>query len=195
MRLCFIGDSFVNGTGDDECLGWAGRLCRTARTAGKDVTYYNLGVRRDTSADIAVRWRNEAMARLPPLMPGALIFSFGVNDCVIEDGRRRIAPAETLHNAGDILAEAKVRRRTLMIGPPPPGDAADAAQVADLSQALARICADLDVRFLPVFDPLSRSAAWRAAQARGDGAHPDAAGYAEWAALVGQWPAWHDIFE
>ena len=25
MRICFFGDSFVNGTGDDECLGWVGR--------------------------------------------------------------------------------------------------------------------------------------------------------------------------
>lgn len=31
MRICFIGDSFVNGTGDPECLGWAGRICVTAR--------------------------------------------------------------------------------------------------------------------------------------------------------------------
>lgn len=26
MRICFIGDSFVNGTGDDTCLGWVGRI-------------------------------------------------------------------------------------------------------------------------------------------------------------------------
>ena len=63
MRICFIGDSFVNGTGDDACLGWAGRLCRDARAAGREVTYYNLGVRRNTSADIARRWRAEKRRR------------------------------------------------------------------------------------------------------------------------------------
>ena len=34
MRICFIGDSFVNGTGDDDCLGWAGRLGAGARPGG-----------------------------------------------------------------------------------------------------------------------------------------------------------------
>lgn len=51
MRLCFIGDSFVNGTGDDACLGWAGWICAAARQQGHDVTAYNLGVRRDTSTN------------------------------------------------------------------------------------------------------------------------------------------------
>ncbi|MDY6901411.1 MAG: lipase, partial [Cyanobacteriota bacterium] len=26
MRICFVGESFINGTGDPECLGWAGRI-------------------------------------------------------------------------------------------------------------------------------------------------------------------------
>ena len=59
MRICFVGDSFVNGTGDPECLGWPGRICAAARRAGHDVTYYNLGVRRDTSGDVQARWELE----------------------------------------------------------------------------------------------------------------------------------------
>ena len=43
MRICFIGDSFVNGTGDDDALGWPGRVVSMARSKGLDVTYYNLG--------------------------------------------------------------------------------------------------------------------------------------------------------
>jgi hypothetical protein len=27
IRICFFGDSIVNGTGDDACLGWVGRIC------------------------------------------------------------------------------------------------------------------------------------------------------------------------
>ena len=56
MRLCFIGDSLVNGTGDPTGLGWVGRVTASARRRGHDVTTYNLGIRRDTSADIAARW-------------------------------------------------------------------------------------------------------------------------------------------
>lgn len=77
MRLCFFGDSFVNGTGDDDCLGWVGRLCAAERRVGRDLTVYNLGVRRDTSDDILRRWRREAEARLPPGCGGRLVFSFG----------------------------------------------------------------------------------------------------------------------
>jgi lysophospholipase L1-like esterase len=60
MRICFFGDSIVNGTGDPDCLGWVGRVCGAARKSGVDLTSYNLGIRRDTSADILRRWRREA---------------------------------------------------------------------------------------------------------------------------------------
>jgi lysophospholipase L1-like esterase len=68
IRICFVGDSYVQGTGDDECLGWAGRLCASARRAGHNITYYNLGVRRETSTDITRRWLAECEPRLrrPP---------------------------------------------------------------------------------------------------------------------------------
>jgi lysophospholipase L1-like esterase len=65
MRICFFGDSFVNGTGDDDGLGWVGRVVARARQGGRDVTAYNLGIRRDTSADVAARWVGEARLRLP----------------------------------------------------------------------------------------------------------------------------------
>ena len=52
MRIHFFGDSVVNGTGDGERLGWTGRVCSRARRAGHDLTHYNLGIRRDTRADI-----------------------------------------------------------------------------------------------------------------------------------------------
>jgi hypothetical protein len=45
IRICFLGESFVNGTGDQEYLGWTGRICVNAHKKGHDITYYNLGVR------------------------------------------------------------------------------------------------------------------------------------------------------
>ena len=55
-RICFIGDSFVQGTGDPECLSWVGRVAAKAQAAGWKITSYNLGVPRDTSRDILARW-------------------------------------------------------------------------------------------------------------------------------------------
>ena len=193
MRICFIGDSFVNGTGDDACLGWAGRLCRDARAAGREVTYYNLGVRRDTSADIARRWRAEAAPRLPVEHPGALVFSFGVNDCVTDGGLRRVALVDTLGHARSILSEASVLRSTLMVGPPPVIDAAANARIVELSAALAKPCHDSGVPYLPVFEKLARSPVWRDSLAGGDGAHPRANGYELWAGLVSAWEPWREL--
>jgi len=56
MRICFVGDSMTNGTGDPEYLGWVGRVMRDERTRRAELTSYNLGVRRDRSDQIRARW-------------------------------------------------------------------------------------------------------------------------------------------
>lgn len=193
MRICFIGDSFVNGTGDDMCLGWVGRLCSEARRSGNDLTVYNLGVRRDTSADIARRWRPEARARLPDGEDGQLVFSFGANDCTPDGaaGAVRVPHARTLANAEAILATARAWRPTLMIGPPPVGDdpAAD-ARIELLSRDLGALRSKLDVPYLEVFAAMADRAVCAEEAARGDGTHPNAQGYAVLARMVAGWRAW-----
>jgi lysophospholipase L1-like esterase len=121
IRICFFGDSIVNGTGDDACLGWVGRICSIARRRGVDLTCYNLGVRRDTSTDVLARWQTEAHARLPDEYDGRLVFSFGANDCCPGDdvGGVRVAPVKALANASAVLSAAVAWRPTLMIGPFP----------------------------------------------------------------------------
>lgn len=119
LRIAFLGDSMTNGTGDPEMLGWVGRLCAAATARGHDVTAYNCGIRRNTSADIAARWHAEATARLPADHPRALVFSFGVNDCVEENGATRVPPDATLAHAASILTAAKTFAPTIFIGPPP----------------------------------------------------------------------------
>ncbi len=193
MRLCFIGDSFVNGTGDPLGLGWVGRACAAARRRGHDVTCYTLGIRGDTSADIARRWREEAARRLPSGIDGRLVFSFGANDCRGENGAPRIERQAALANARAILGDAKAQHPTLMLGPPPlSGDAAADADVARLSPALARLCAELAIAYLDLHRPLSAMRLWRLELTTGDGAHPGAAGYAVIAELVEGWAAWRE---
>ena len=119
LRLCFVGDSFVNGTGDPACLGWAGRLCVAAQQQGHEITYYNLGIRRQTSQDIADRWQEEVAARLPTECEGRIVFSFGVNDTTVEDGKERVTLAESLEHTRRILLAARQCFPTLMVGPPP----------------------------------------------------------------------------
>lgn len=191
MRICFIGDSFVNGTGDDTCLGWVGRLCAFARAAGHDLTVYNLGIRRDTSADVAARWRREAEARLPDGRDGRLVFSFGANDCTPdEDEGVRVTVSDALANAEAILSAARAWRPTLMVGPLPVGEPPTDARIAALSRDLGALCARLDVPYLDVFAAMAACGAWRREAAQGDGTHPNAGGYSALADLIGGWAAW-----
>jgi hypothetical protein len=103
VRVCFLGDSFVAGIGDPQVRGWVGRVAeRTVPLLGT-MTAYNLGVRRDTSADVLARWADECARRLPPTMEGRIVVSFGVNDCAIEQGQRRVEPAQSLTNLAALV--------------------------------------------------------------------------------------------
>ncbi|EAW38620.1 Lipolytic enzyme, G-D-S-L [Lyngbya sp. PCC 8106] len=90
MRICFVGDSFVNGVGDPSGLGWTGRVCVEAHQYKDEITVYNLGIRRETSADILKRWSGEVSCRLTSEYDSRVVFSFGVNDTTIEQGKTRV---------------------------------------------------------------------------------------------------------
>ncbi|MBD2101390.1 GDSL-type esterase/lipase family protein [Leptolyngbya sp. FACHB-261] len=195
MRICFVGDSFVNGTGDSECLGWTGRVCAAARQQGHDLTYYNLGIRRETTTDIRARWQAEVERRLPESCDGRVVFSFGVNDTTIEQGQTRVQFADSLANTHQILSLAQQRFPVLMVGPLPVTDAEQNSRIGDLSTRFGQICAGLKIPYLEAFSWLLESAIWRQEALAGDGYHPSAGGYTQVAELVQSWPAWRHWFK
>jgi acyl-CoA thioesterase-1 len=196
LRACFVGDSFTAGVGDATTLGWVGRCAAGAWGRGVAITAYNLGIRRDTSADIRRRAEAEVLARLvgTPGDAQAVVLCLGLNDTTFEDGMPRVPTEQTLDNAAALLGWSAARWQTLMLGPPPaPHDAVQDARVAALSPLLAALAERFAVPFLPLHAALSRNAAWHGGAARGDGIHPDAAGYAAMAALVEAWPPWLEL--
>ena len=192
LRVCFIGDSFTNGTGDDTCLGWVGRVCAASRRQGCDLTCYNLGIRGDTSADIRLRWHREALVRLPPGHDSRLVFSFGTNDCCLnEDGSGvRVPHDQAVTNTQEILTRAHAWRPTLMVGPLPVGDRAADRRISELSQAFATLCGTRGVPYLEVFNLAANSSAWAREIMAGDGTHPNALGYTVVSEAVQQWADW-----
>ena len=192
MRICFIGDSLVSGAFDEECLGWAGRISASARKRGHDVSPYNLGVRGESSTQIARRWRAEAEVRQTAQQEGRLVFEFGVNDVRDMSGKRQMEMAESLASARAILSAAAGWKPTLMVGPPSVGDDLRNGRLQELTGALAALCAELRIPYLDCFAPLSKSASWLENLQSVDGTHPSAKGYAKWAALVETWPAWRE---
>ena len=193
-RICFVGDSFVNGTGDPAFLGWAGRLCVAAQQQGHEITYYNLGIRRQTSRDIAQRWQAEVATRLPAECDGRIVFSFGVNDITLEDSKQRVSLGESIANARLILLAARSFFPTIMVGPPPVLEDERNQRIALLSEQLAQVCEALTIPYLEVFTHLKQIQAWKEEIASNDGSHPRAAGYAALAQLIQAWPAWSSWF-
>ncbi|MEW6493780.1 MAG: GDSL-type esterase/lipase family protein [Cyanobacteriota bacterium] len=195
LRICFVGDSFVNGTGDPECLGWTGRICVQACQQGHDITYYNLGVRRETSSDIAVRWQDEVFRRLPEDEDGRVIFSFGTNDTTLENGKTRVELDQSIDNAYNILSLAQQVFPVLMVGLPPLVEIEQNSRNAELSQQFALVCSQLNIPYLDIFKPLSTSKIWLHEVAANDSYHPASAGYSELAQLVQNWQAWLSWFK
>ena len=190
MRICFIGDSFVSGAYDDECQGWVGRISVAARRRKHDVSPYNLGVRGETSIQIARRWRAEAEARQSVQQEGRLVFEFGVNDARDVNGKRQLEAVQSLAAAREILAAAVAWKPTLMIGPPPGGDQLRNVRVKELSDEMADLCTLLGVPYFDSYTQLVKSATFIPSTKAVDGTHPNAAGYAEWARVIDQWSAW-----
>ncbi|MBX3664327.1 MAG: lipase [Burkholderiales bacterium] len=189
-RICFVGDSFVQGTGDTAGGGWVGRIAAAACAAGYDITAYNLGVRRDTSADIAARWQAECDARLRTECSPYLLFSFGANDMTADGQTLRVPMPASIENFRSIVGEARERCPTLVTGPLPVGDSAQDTRIIALCATYALLAAELGVPYLPLAEHLTNDSAWKRAAAAGDGTHPDGSGYALVAERVLQWPAW-----
>jgi len=195
LQICFLGDSFVNGAGDPDCLGWAGRICAQACHLGHDVTYYNLGIRGETSTGLKERWLKEVSYRLRSEPEGRIVFSFGANDTTLENGKTRVAFETSLENTRNILKVAKQMFPVLMVGTAPIGDYDQNRRIARLSMAFASICDEIDVPYLDIFTFLQASTVWTNQTMANDGAHPRAAGYAHLAQLVQNWQPWLSWFE
>lgn len=165
------------GTGDPDARGWVGRLA-----AELPMTAYNLGVRRETSAQVVARWRAEALPRIAPGADTRVVFSFGANDATQEDGRVRVEPDASVRGLQEALAgAAQLALPAFVVGPPPVADPAHADRIEALSARLAAACT---VPFVDVARALRDSGPWVAEARANDGAHPGAGGYAQLTALV-----------
>jgi lysophospholipase L1-like esterase len=185
-HVLFFGDSFVAGVGDPTALGWVGRVVAASYGAGRPTIAYNLGVRRDTSADVERRWRTEARARLGyPDVAQAVVFSFGVNDATEENGGLRVASEASVATLRRLVGDARsLGVNVLVVGPPPAGEPAHDLRVEQLSVRFGEVAARCDVPYVEVFGALTADGTWAREAAESDGAHPAAGGYAALAGLV-----------
>jgi acyl-CoA thioesterase I len=181
----FFGDSHVAGVGDPEGKGWVGRVVAESFRLGHPSTAYNLGVRGETSEQVAARWHAEALPRLTPAADGRIVLSFGANDTTVEEGRLRVEAERSCAALSAILKGAAVAgARALMVGPAPVDDPAQNERTCALSAAFGDTCREAGVPFVSVVEPLLASRVWMEEVASGDGAHPAADGYGVLSKLV-----------
>ena len=102
--VLFFGDSFVNGAGDETGLGWPGRLVAAAWVADLSLTAYNLGVRGESTTDVARRFRAEALPRLIPGADNRVVLAVGANDPTLDElGERKISEEESVRLMTSLL--------------------------------------------------------------------------------------------
>ncbi len=191
--MIFAGDSLVAGVGDPAGQGgWVGRVLAGALAAGIPLTAYNLGVRRDTSADVLARWQPEARARMAPNSDCRVVFSFGANDTTLENGAPRVPPADSVANLSKAIASAaQLKLPVFIVGPAPVGDREQQGHISQLSALYAQLADGLAIPYVETIGPLRDSEAWTSELQAGDGAHPRAGGYSLLAQLViGPWLHW-----
>lgn len=182
-RVLFFGDSFVAGAGDPRGCGWVGRVT----AACWPLTPYNLGVRGETSVQVAARWQAEAWPRLRAGARSAVVFGVGANDaCGDAPGEPPRVPLERSRTAlSELLdAAALLELPAFVVGPPPVGESRADARVRELTAAFGELCDARGTPYVPVAERLLRSGTWLAEAAAGDGAHPGAGGYDELAELI-----------
>ncbi|MBT7248702.1 MAG: lipase [Rhodospirillaceae bacterium] len=206
LRVCFVGDSITNGTGDTGFLGWPGRLCAAEVAAGHDLTDYNLGIRGDTSAEIGPRWRTECEARLPASLNGAVVFNFGLNDATEQDGEIRVPMGQSIKNVRTMITDAKALYPTIWVGPTPvdetrqpmitdTGDSRDKRnrRTADYNLGFKALAYELEIPYLDMMSKLINEADWPSLLA--DGLHPNPDGHQKMAGLVGAWDGWRKLLD
>jgi lysophospholipase L1-like esterase len=154
-----------------------------------NLTAYNLGIRRETTVDVATRLQAEARPRLKDGDVFGIVLSSGVNDTMMDDGRQQqLQFVDTLTALRSSLEFCtSVNWPVLVIGPPPLADEQHNLRIKQLSNEMATLCRETGHVFVDTFAQLVGDAVWRAEVAADDGAHPNAAGYARLADMV--WPA------
>ena len=180
----FFGDSLTQGVNDALMPGgWVSRLAVMAHEAGlcpiPRATFYILGARRHSTANITARWRSELDNRLIPGMVPRLVFCTGVVDMAAPGGGQPADPELAAAQMDKLLDQAAGVAPTMVISPPPVTDAAASSRIGCLGKLQQQLCASRGIAFAQVYELLANTTDYM--NDLSDGLHPGSQGCARMA--------------
>lgn len=194
IRICFIGDSLVNGACDPSAQGWVGRVCEHTNKRLQLLSCYNLGIRGATSTQIIKRWFAECEPRLPHSCDGRIVASFGINDTARVNNDIRIPLETSVNNLRQLIAQSH-NYPLLMLGPPPVLDEEHNKRLANLSDRFRHECSNADIAFINLYQALSTDTGYlqdisNNQDCHPQGYHPGSKGYEKIANIILSSPQW-----
>lgn len=177
-QFFFFGDSITLGVNDPKGNGWVGQFAKgISDNHGLTVpptTFYNLGVRKNSSREIRGRWVTEFSSRQFPAAQNFLLFCFGTVDTILVSGTPNVFDDESVANARSILSAAKESGEVLLMSAPPVKDKGHSKRISALMLDYEQVCTEIDVPFLDIFTPLSKRPYYL--DSLTDAIHPDTKG-------------------
>ncbi len=198
LTLIFIGDSLTQGVGDEEGLGWVGRLANRINQT-RELTWYNLGVRGNTTLELSRRAEQEIRARILPDNEIWVLLCIGTNDASLCDGVPRIPHERSLKLIERVIDQLTPLARIFWLGPIAVAKSDlqvehhhmqfrfETSKVATLNQAFALVAQERNIPYLDLIE--ASKALDFAAHQTADGIHPRASGYQALYEQISQWPA------
>ena len=206
-RVCFVGASTVEGMGDEQGLGWPGRLALLMSAEGRPIVPYNLGVRGQTLKQIAARAQAECQVRLVAPGEGMIVLGTGANDLArIESGLPRTPRRRVLADFAALVEVLSQLAPLLVVGPFPVAEAKMPfysavsgmsfdfrnEDIREAAEGYGEVCAERQVPFLDLYSNLASGGSYIQGLENSDGLHSDGQGYQAVARLLLQWPAWRE---
>lgn len=157
IRAVILGDELLTGAGDPKGIGWLGRV-QARMPSGNDVSVFALPMINETTSDLLVRFKSEALPRFSEKTVNKLVISLSSGD--ITDG---ITISRSRLNLASLLDDA-IREGidVLVIGPCPTGIAEFDSEVKHLSEGFADVVKRRQLAYVDCFGPLENHDGWLA---------------------------------
>lgn len=203
-RICFIGDSIVEGLGDETGLGWSGRLAEAHRNSDNPFIPFYLGVRGQTLAQIADRAKEECKVRITDKENDLIVLGSGLNDIARVDGEPRTSPDSVIDTFAYLIDELNNLCKLIVVSPFPVYESLmpfyssisdlhldfQNKDIKEFSKEYCNICGSKDIPYLNLFDELNKNDDYQNGLKLNDGLHSNAEGYQAVANLIQNWTVW-----